>query len=162
VNYICTRQDADARGEHLYLFSVKRISNVHSRSQESDLKTKRADMSRYREEVLAELTDDILAFWLRNVIDLDSGGFHGSVSGRGIAEPTADKGVILATRILWTFSRAYTRVGNEEYLRAAGLMYRYLRDHFLDKEHGGVFWLVDHQGRPLDRTKKFYGQAFAI
>ncbi len=124
--------------------------------------TKMADLNRYREEVLAELTNDILAFWIQNVIDFDSGGFHGSVSGKGIAEPAADKGVVLATRILWTFSRAYTRVGNEKYIRAAELMYRYLRDHFLDKEHGGVFWLVDYKGRPLDTTKKLYGQAFAI
>jgi cellobiose epimerase len=126
------------------------------------LTAKKSDINRYRQEAFTELTDDILAFWIQNVIDFDSGGFHGSVSGKGIVEPTADKGVILATRILWTFSRAYSRVGNEKYLRVAELMYRYLRDHFLDKEHGGVFWIVDHQGRPLDTTKKLYGQAFAI
>ncbi len=122
----------------------------------------KTDLIRYREEVLNELTDDILAYWLRNIIDFDSGGFQGSVNGQGTADPTADKGVILATRILWTFSRAYSRLGNEKYIRAAELMYRYLRDHFLDREHGGVFWLVDHKGKPLDTTKKFYGQAFAI
>ncbi len=124
--------------------------------------TPMTDLSRYRQEVLSELTDDILAFWMRNVIDFDSGGFHGLVDGKGVAVPTADKGVILATRILWTFSRAYTRIKNEAYLRTAELMYRYLLDHFLDKERGGVFWIVDSKGRPLDSTKKFYGQAFAI
>jgi mannobiose 2-epimerase len=121
-----------------------------------------AGFKKYREEVLAELTDDILAFWLRNVIDFGTGGFHGSVSGTGAAQPAADKGVIMATRVLWTFSRAYARLRHGEYIRAAGLMYRYLRDHFTDRDRGGLYWTVDHEGRPLDATKKFYGQAFAI
>lgn len=32
----------------------------------------------------------------------------------------------------------------------------------VDVEEGGCFWRVDHRGRPVDATKRLYGQAFAI
>lgn len=116
----------------------------------------------YRDEMTRELTDRLLPFWLTNVLDFGSGGFNGSISGRDIVDPKADKGVILATRILWTFSRAYRQAGREEYRRAADLMVRYLRDHFMDRDHGGVFWQLEHSGKPRDTTKRFYAQSFAI
>lgn len=120
------------------------------------------DLNKYRKETLTELTDNILAYWLKNVVDFKSGGFHGYIDGKGVVDPKADKGVILATRILWTFSRAYTKLKDEQYLRAAELMVRYVRDHFLDQKHGGVFWMLDSKGVPVDSTKKFYAQGFAI
>jgi mannobiose 2-epimerase len=120
------------------------------------------DLNKYRKETLAELTDNILAYWLKNVVDFDLDSFHGYIDGKGVVDPKADKGVILATRILWAFSRAHTKLKDEKYLRAAELMARYIRDHFLDKEHGGVFWMLDSEGAAVDKTKKFYGQAFAI
>src|SRR5258708_3472059 len=119
-------------------------------------------LKKYHEEVLTELRNDILDFWLRNVIDFDSGGFNGLVDGKGVVHPKAEKGVIMATRILWTFSRAYNQFKDERYPRAAELMFRYLQNYFIDKEQGGLFWMLDHQGKPLDSRKKFYGQAFAI
>src|SRR5260221_3476309 len=116
----------------------------------------KANLKRYHEEVLSELTNDILNFWMRKVVDLASGGFNGSVNGKGIANPKADKGVIMATRILWVFSRAYIQLKDESYIKAAELMFRYLQNHFLDKENGGLYWLLDHSGKPLDTTKRFY------
>lgn len=122
----------------------------------------KASLKIYREEVSTELTSDILDFWMKHVIDFSSGGFNGSVTGNGVADPKADKGVILATRILWTFARACRKLGDARYLKTADLMYHYIQEHFVDKEHGGVFWILDHQGKPVDPLKKFYGQAFAI
>jgi len=29
---------------------------------------------------------------------------------------------------------------------------------FLDNEFGGVYWLVDHLGRPIDRRKRIYAR----
>src|SRR5208337_3176058 len=103
-----------------------------------------------------------LDFWMKNVIDYDSGGFNGSVGGDGVANPRADKGIIMATRILWTFSRVYMKLGDAQYLKTAEIIYKYILDYFVDKKHGGVFWLLDYKGNPVDETKKFYGQAFAI
>jgi mannobiose 2-epimerase len=38
----------------------------------------------------------------------------------------------------------------------------YLLGHFLDKEFGGVYWLVDYKGNMKDGKKQIYAQAFAI
>lgn len=122
----------------------------------------KTSLEKYREEVLAELKNNILDFWMKYIIDYDSGGFNGSVAGNGVANPRADKGIIMATRILWTFSYAYIKLGNAQYLKTAEMIYKYILDYFVDKKYGGVFWLLDYKGRPVDETKKFYGQAFAI
>lgn len=119
-------------------------------------------LRRYHDEVKDQLLQGILPFWMDQVVDFGADGFNGLVDGQGVADAKADKGVILAARMLWTFSRAYRTLGGERNLRAAGLMYRYLRDHFVDREHGGVYWMLDHAGRPVDDTKKFYAQAFCI
>lgn len=38
----------------------------------------------------------------------------------------------------------------------------YVRDHFLDKEYGGIYWSVDYKGNPLDTKKQTYAIGFAI
>src|SRR6185369_6696126 len=38
----------------------------------------------------------------------------------------------------------------------------YFRKHFIDREHGGVFWTVDASGAPEDDRKHVYAQAFAM
>jgi mannobiose 2-epimerase len=119
-------------------------------------------LSRYAGEVEAELVSNILDFWMRNVIDYDTGSFNGSVSGDGTINPKADKGVLMATRALWTFSRAYKTIPDAEYLKTADLLFNYIDRHFIDKEYGGVYWLLDYSGIPVKTEKKIYGQAFAL
>lgn len=65
-------------------------------------------------------------------------------------------------RILWAFSAAYRVLKKPEYLEAATRAKEYVRDHFLDKEHGGVYWSVDYKGYPLDTKKQTYAIGFAI
>jgi mannobiose 2-epimerase len=40
--------------------------------------------------------------------------------------------------------------------------YQYISDHFIDKEQGGVYWLVDYKGKPLDPKKQVYAISFTI
>ncbi len=117
---------------------------------------------KYKNEVLAEVRDNILEFWMKNVIDYDSGGFNGSVAGDGTINAGADKGLLMATRILWTFSRAYMELKDPRYLKTSDLMFNYISNYFIDKEHGGAFWLLDCRGKPKDRMKKLYGQGFTV
>lgn len=44
----------------------------------------------------------------------------------------------------------------------AGALFRSLQQHFHDAEHGGWFYSVDPQGKPLDRRKDLYTHAFII
>jgi mannobiose 2-epimerase len=116
----------------------------------------------YGKEVVAELRNNILPFWMNNVIDYKSGGFLGAINGDGTPDPAADKGAIMAARILWTFSRAYIKFKDEKYRKAAELMNGYVMDYFIDKEYGGVYWMLDSAGKPLDTVKKFYAQGFML
>ncbi len=112
--------------------------------------------------IAAEWRDDLRPFWLRHAPDPEFGGFRGFIGHDLRVEPRADKGVILNARILWTFSRAALLYGDRESRAVADRAWEYLSAHFVDREHGGVFWTVDHRGAPRDTRKKLYAQAFAL
>ena len=111
---------------------------------------------------VAEELNNILQFWCRRTVDVKNGGFYGRIDGQGQLHPEADKAVILNTRILWTFSAAARTVNEEKYLPFAERAFHYLMDHFWDELHGGLFWMVDYQGRTTENKKQIYAQAFGI
>jgi mannobiose 2-epimerase len=113
-------------------------------------------------EVKEELINNILPFWMTKMIDSKDGGFLGRIDGYGRVQEDADKGCVLNARILWTFSSAFRILKNPEYLKEAERSKKYLLNHFFDKEYGGVFWLLDHNGKMKDGKKQIYAQAFAI
>lgn len=114
-----------------------------------------------RAEVLAELQNDILPFWL-DKMQIPGGGFHARIDGMGKLDDSSPKGAILNARILWTFSSAYRILGREEYLDAARNAFVQIRDRFQDKEFGGIYWSLKPDGSPLDTKKQFYAIAFAV
>ena len=115
-----------------------------------------------RDEMLSELTENILPFWMKNMNDHANGGFTGRIDGNGRPVAGAVKGAILNARILWTFSAAYRILGKSEYLETASRAKDELIGKFYDKEHGGVFWSLDAHGRPCDMKKQIYAIGFAI
>ena len=62
-------------------------------------------------------------------------------------------------RQLYVFASRIGEPGAREH--AAGL-FRALQRHFHDAEHGGWFYSIDAQGRPLDRSKDLYTHAFIV
>ena len=113
-----------------------------------------------RAEVLRELTENILPFWQGRVRD-PKGGFFGAADCDGIVDEKAPRAAVVNARILWTFATA-TRVLGAQYRATADWSFDYLRSHFHDGEHGGVYWLLDAEGQPLSDRKQIYAQAFAI
>lgn len=113
-------------------------------------------------EVKAELENNILPFWMKEMKDDEQGGFYGRISGDNVLDKSASKGAILNARILWTFSAAYRVLRKNEYLEMATHAKRYLLDYFYDFEFGGVYWEVDSAGNPLDTKKQIYAIGFAI
>ena len=91
-----------------------------------------------------------------------AGGYYGATTLNDQPDPAAERGVVLNARILWAFSAAYRVLSKPEYRQAADHAYSYFIDHFLDYEHGGVFWSVGADGRPLNTRKQTYALAFAI
>lgn len=103
-----------------------------------------------------------LSYWARYTVDKENGGFYGQLENDNRTAPQADKGVVLNARILWFFSAACNDGRMTENLPLAERSYRYIRDHFVDREFGGVYWSVDFEGRPLDTKKQVYALAFAV
>jgi mannobiose 2-epimerase len=120
------------------------------------------DAAALRRSIEDELRGNILPFWRDRSVDHARGGFIAEMANDGTVRADAPKGLILNARLLWTFSALHRQLGDERDLELARRAYRYLEDHFRDREHGGYFWRVEPAGRPLDRDKKIYGQAFAI
>ncbi len=109
-----------------------------------------------------ELRGNILPFWLKHAPDRERGGFHAFIGEDMQVRDDQPRGALLTNRILWTFSAAYRRYHDPEYLEMARWAYRDLIERFQDKEHGGFFWSVSADGRTPDARKQIYGQVFAI
>ena len=113
------------------------------------------------ESVKKNLTECILPFWMK-LKDEENGGFYGLVDPEISVHKDAVKGVILTSRILWSFSEAYLTLGDMKYLEYAKHAYVFLRDKCVDKERGGVYWSVTYDGKPSDSQKHSYNHSFAI
>ncbi|UTR16029.1 AGE family epimerase/isomerase [Salipaludibacillus sp. LMS25] len=120
------------------------------------------ELDTFSQELKQELVENILPYWVTHALDTTYGGFYGYITTNNKVDKKASKGGILNSRILWTFSKAYHVLGDRHYLEAADHAYAYLRDTFLDRENGGVYWMVDHKGRPEETRKHIYNQSFAI
>ena len=104
----------------------------------------------------------ILAWWAAHTVDEARGGFYGEVDAYGRPVDGADKGSVLNTRLLWFFSAMAHRYGRADALGLARRAFDYLLAHFLDPDHGGIYWRVDAQGRVADARKQAYAQAFFV
>ena len=120
----------------------------------------RDQIERLSNSIEANLTENILPFWMNYTVDPD-GGFYGTVMNDGRAVPT-EKGAILNARIIWTFSRAYRIYGLPAYKEMADRAAEYFKAHFIDRKYGGVFWTVGSEGTMLDGTKQTYANAFGV
>lgn len=115
-----------------------------------------------KREMQDVLENNILRFWLDQMMDYEHGGFYGRMDGEGELHKDAEKGAILNARILWAFSAAFRVLKHPEYLEAATRAKDYIIEHFIDQEYGGVYWSVDCEGNPLDTKKQFYAIGFMI
>lgn len=112
-------------------------------------------------EVTRQLKENILPFWMEKMPD-HAGGFIGRIDGNGTAHPESERGAILNARILWTFSGAWRIFGANQYKETAVTAYKYISNHFIDKQMGGVYWSLNPDGTPKDSRKQFYAIAFTI
>jgi len=114
-----------------------------------------------KQEAVQMVKENILPFW-EKMADAEQGGFYGEADFYGKINKTADKGCILNSRILWTFSAAYLFFNNDVYKALAERARDFLYTAFYDKEYGGLYWLVDNTGKTLKTRKQFYNIAFGI
>src|SRR5215216_2339985 len=118
-------------------------------------------LKQYRNELSVEL-ENILQYWIEYTPDEKNGGFVGRIDHSNTVYPDTPKGSVLHSRILWSFSAAYKLTGKKAYLKMADRAFDYLVNRFIDEEHGGVYWTVDHKGSPLDTKKQIYALSFGV
>lgn len=118
-------------------------------------------LSQLRQEIEQDLRENLLPFWATHSPD-PAGGFYGVLNFDGTPQADAQKGGILNARLLWTFSSAYRILKDEQYKKLADRAQRYFIDHFIDKEYGGSYYVLNADGSPLMTQKNTYQNAFAV
>lgn len=117
--------------------------------------------SLFKTELQQEL-HAILDYWIKNAIDEEQGGFCGRIDNSNTCYTDAPKGCVLNARILWTFSAAANLTNEWRFATIANRAFDYIRDHFVDKEYGGVYWSVTSRGEIHDPKKQVYALAFVV
>jgi mannobiose 2-epimerase len=112
-------------------------------------------------EIESELTN-ILSYWENNAIDQIQGGFIGRRDNENKLIADSPKGAVLNARILWTFAAAFQHTNKPLHRELAEKAFIYIKNHFYDKQYGGVYWLLDAKGNVLDSKKQIYAIAFTI
>ena len=96
------------------------------------------------------LTNDVLPFWLEHAIDEEYGGIFTQLERDGTLYGT-EKSVWFQGRALWTFSKAYNLVDqNEEYLAAAKKIYSFI-PRCTDTD-GRMFFTVTSEGQEIQKV----------
>lgn len=130
------------------------LAGCRSHSGETDMQT------RMRTEIVTNVRDSVLPFgwimqWLPTAVLWNCIAEWYSGSGcserRGSECPDSVE-----------FSAAYRTFKDEAYLKLADKSQRYFIDTFIDKEHGGVYWLVNPDGEVLNASKYTYAMTYAI
>ncbi|WP_339881293.1 AGE family epimerase/isomerase [Polaribacter vadi] len=119
------------------------------------------EYKKLKKELNVELKN-ILSYWIDNTIDKEFGGFLGKRDHYNKVVEKASKGVILNTRILWSFSAATNHLKTDTYKDVCDRSFKYLKDFFNDKINKGVYWEVDYLGNPINKRKQVYAQSFTI
>lgn len=104
----------------------------------------------------------VLSFWTEKAIDPKANQFYGEMDHYGTPYPEANKGIIMYSRILWTFSAACSFYQTDKYKKYADMAKSYIETYFLDKKYGGVYWETDCDGNVLVNKKQVYAEAFTI
>ncbi len=112
------------------------------------------------EEEGKELAQGIFSFW-KKLKDADNGGFYGRLDSSLRLYKEAEKGVTLTSRILYFFSEYYLLFKDEEALALADEAFRFLLKA-IDPLYGGIYWMLDYKGKPIDKRKVAYNASFAL
>ena len=72
------------------------------------------------------------------------------------------RSAVLMARILWAYSAAYELVKRNEWKELADLAFADLYEHYRDRKNGGVYEMLDKDGKPLCRDKVIYTQSYSI
>jgi cellobiose epimerase len=120
------------------------------------------ELEKYSTRVGEHLFGHILPFWCGPAVDRENGGWMAWLSNDLKSDRTQPKGLIVNSRILWTFSAVHRFKPQPVFSEMAERAFDFVMNKFWDAQHGGAFWRLDDRGEVIDDSKKIYGQAFYI
>ncbi len=121
-----------------------------------------AELHRQARRCRQILKTSIIDFYLPACVDPVHGGYLESLKGGKFA-PTGERFLTLQARQLWFFSTlAAAGIEKEAALAAARSGFAFLEGRMRDRAHGGYFAKVSDAGKPTDRRKHVYLNAFAL
>lgn len=119
------------------------------------------DLKETKERYERLLLRSVLPFWLEHGMDNENGGIYTGLSRDG-SLIESDKSVWFQGRALWTFSTAYMKYKDPQYLKAADSLVHFLEEHCFDSD-GRMFFRVSADGRPvIKRLRYFFSETFAV
>ena len=104
----------------------------------------------------------ILEYWSTQTLDDINGGFIGEINCKEEKNYTAEKGSVMHSRILWTFSAAYSYTRNFKHFKIAERAFDEIKNRFFNQNQGGLYWSINADGTPKDTKNQIYALAFAI
>ncbi len=122
----------------------------------------KTEIEAFAKRVSDHMFDHILPFWSGPAVDNEQGGWMAWLSNDLKPDRTKAKGLVLNTRILWTFAAAHDLRQEARYHDLADRALDWVMNRFWDAQHGGGFWRLDDAGKVIDDSKQVYGQAFCI
>jgi mannose/cellobiose epimerase-like protein (N-acyl-D-glucosamine 2-epimerase family) len=110
------------------------------------------------------LLENIVPFWYPAVIDDEFGGYKLNHDAEGKWLGPADKALVTQARTVWFFSRLFgSPYGKPEHIEAARHGFRFLKERMWDRDYGGFYWAVSHDGSEATQPQKdLYGQGFGL
>ena len=88
----------------------------------------------YSNEVEAELVS-ILDWWTHHIHNPANCFYYGEINNKNEPDAEAPIGLVLQSRLLWTFSAAFKHTQNHQYLKAANHAYDALVQKFYDNKN---------------------------
>jgi mannose/cellobiose epimerase-like protein (N-acyl-D-glucosamine 2-epimerase family) len=112
-------------------------------------------------EWVGSFLDTLLTSWRRHA-DMPNGLFHPYLDREWRHHTDGPRTLVTQCRVIYNFTRAFERGGDEAYAELARRGLAALEGYFGDAEGGGWAWSCDGEGRVLDDTHDAYGHAFVI
>jgi mannobiose 2-epimerase len=121
-----------------------------------------ADLEQQARRCRQILKTSLIDFYLPACVDRDNGGYFESLKD-GQFGPTGEKFLTQQARQLWFFSTlAAGGIEKVAALAAAKSGFEFLGGKFRDRTNGGYYAKVSDTGKPTDRRKHLYLNAFAL
>lgn len=120
-------------------------------------------MQTYLERTESYLTEKLIPFWAKRIVEDGHGGFQTNYDRNGKRTDVTEKTFLCQGRCIFTLSHAI-RLGfdwpGSRAMITQGI--DFVARHFHDSEHDGYFWIVEENGTVIDDRKVMYGLSFII